>query len=560
MNSSPAGHSSPPAALRSFRLGALRLRLAEAADEPRVAALNYRTFVQELGQYADDGSGRREDKFHAKNRYLLCERDGALVGMVAVHDQPPFSVSSRLPDGQCVEDLSTRPLEVRLLSVRPDLRGGQVALALMYAVLRYCRENEYKELWISGVTGQLRLYKRLGFRTLGPSVQQGEAAFAPMRLRLADLPEKRLQMVLATLQRPGTARSGEAEAPLRSWLPGPPRLAPAVAAALREPVLYHRDPTFLDAFRTLREALSGWMNGMRVAPFCGSGTAANDALAWLLARLPRTRGRRGLLLANGEFGERLTGHARAAGLDFEVLQFPWGASWDLDQVLSRVDAGEAGWIWGVQLETSTGLLNPASELARALQPRGVPLVLDAVSALGAVPLPEGTLAATGVSGKALGALAGLCWVGATPEAVAEVDDADWPPSLDLPQQWRSAVPCHTLPSPPLLTLCASLREWAPPEGRALRFHRYEELGRRIREGLRAAGLEPLADGPLASPVVTTFQVPRGAATEEFLAQMHGAGHLLAGASRYLRERDWAQIATYGEFPDADVDALLAALE
>ncbi|MGD2017775.1 MAG: hypothetical protein PVJ89_06660 [Planctomycetota bacterium] len=67
------------ARLRPFSLGAQRVRLAEASDSDAIAALNHRTFVQELGQYEDDGSGARVDRFHAKNRYLLCERGWAQV-------------------------------------------------------------------------------------------------------------------------------------------------------------------------------------------------------------------------------------------------------------------------------------------------------------------------------------------------------------------------------------------------------------------------------------------------------------------------------------------------
>jgi aspartate aminotransferase-like enzyme/predicted N-acetyltransferase YhbS len=536
------------------------LRLAGPEDEAAVAELNYRTFVQELGQYTDDGSGLRQDKFHGKNHYMLCEREGELVGMVAVHDQPPFSVSARLPDGQTVESLSKRPLEVRLLSVRPDLRRGPLAMALMYSVLRFARENHYQELWISGVTGQRRLYTRLGFETLGPSVPQGKAAFAPMRMRISEIPESKMRLLRATLRRNGSFAPAGVEGPLQSWLPGPPRLAAPVAAALKAPPLYHRSPAFLDAFRDVRDALSNWMDGMNIAPWSGSGTAANDALACWIARAPETRGQRGLLLTNGEFGERLAGHARAAGLDFEVLQFPWCQPWDVEQVLGRVDAGGYGWVWGVQLETSTGALNPAAKLQRALQTRGVPLALDAISALGAVPLPTGTWAASGVSGKALGALAGLCWVGARPDPVDHALGSDWPPSLDLPQQWRSAGPCHTLPSPQLASLRAALYEWTPAERRTLRFERYAELGRRIRTALRDVDLEPLVAEEHASPVVTTFAVPDGTSTEEYLSQLRGSGHQLAGASSYLQERDWAQIATFGEVDDADLAGLLKSLD
>jgi aspartate aminotransferase-like enzyme len=58
-----------------------------------------------------------------------------------------------------------------------------------------------------------------------------------------------------------------------------------------------------------------------MSPFCpGSGTLANDAIAAQLSLLDG----RGLVLSNGEFGERLIDHARRFGLSFDVLKIEWG--------------------------------------------------------------------------------------------------------------------------------------------------------------------------------------------------------------------------------------------
>src|SRR5262249_21393962 len=60
--------------------------------------LNYRTFVTEIPQHHDTGDGRLVDKFHAKNIYFIAMRRDRVVGMISLHDQPPFSVADRLPD------------------------------------------------------------------------------------------------------------------------------------------------------------------------------------------------------------------------------------------------------------------------------------------------------------------------------------------------------------------------------------------------------------------------------------------------------------------------------
>ena len=69
----------------------------------------------------------------------------------------------------------------------------------------------------------------------------------------------------------------------------------------------------------------------------GSGTLANDAVAAQLTLEKKP----GLILSNGEFGERLADHAKRFGLTFDTLKFPWGQAFDLDvvqQFLSRSPA------------------------------------------------------------------------------------------------------------------------------------------------------------------------------------------------------------------------------
>lgn len=65
----------------------------------------------------------------------------------------------------------------------------------------------------------------------------------------------------------------------------------------------------------------------------------------------------GLVLSNGEFGERLVDHAARAGLSFQV-QRAWGEAFDFDQVRGILNRNpEIGWLWVVHCETSTGALN-----------------------------------------------------------------------------------------------------------------------------------------------------------------------------------------------------------
>ncbi len=135
-----------------LRVGRYFFKQAETADEiEQVHRLNYRTFVSEVQQYADDGAGRLVDKFHQKNTYFIAVRDGRVIGMISVHGEPPFSVTSRLPDPTILQRPGCRPLEVRLLAVDPGERNGPVAYGLMAVFYEFAAANGYTDVYISGV-------------------------------------------------------------------------------------------------------------------------------------------------------------------------------------------------------------------------------------------------------------------------------------------------------------------------------------------------------------------------------------------------------------------------
>lgn len=193
----------------TLRIGDLLIKTADQPDEfEQVHALNYQTFVREIGQHADPGAARLVDKFHAKNRYLIVKRGQAVVAMLAIHDRPPFSVAARLPDPGWIERTCPRPLEVRLLTVRPGERQTVVLPALLWFLFRTAHAAGYSHLLASGVRQQLRLYRRIGFEPLGPEKQSGAAWFTPLALEISQL-SRAAQQIAARFERLAPLGSGK---------------------------------------------------------------------------------------------------------------------------------------------------------------------------------------------------------------------------------------------------------------------------------------------------------------------------------------------------------------
>lgn len=184
-----------------FRLGSYRFKAANRPEEvEQIHRLLHRTFVFEIGQYPDSGAGRHVDKFHHKNTYFVAMREGQVKGMLAVHNQPPFSVADALACREVLERLCPKLLEVRLLAVEEEERGRQVLAGFMWLVHQYAVGKDYRYLTISGLLERQTMYRRMGFRPLGAPVQRGEAYFVPMLLDVTDLPE-RVRRVLSALRR-----------------------------------------------------------------------------------------------------------------------------------------------------------------------------------------------------------------------------------------------------------------------------------------------------------------------------------------------------------------------
>ena len=523
-----------------------------ASELEQVHRLNHQVFADEVRQHASQASGILIDKFHPRNRYFVGVRDQQVVAMVSAHAGPEFSVTRRLPDPALLQQLP-RPLEVRLLAVASGQRSGPLLAGVLWQVFDFARHAGYSHLLISAIATRLPMYRKLGFRPLGPAVSDGDACFLPMVMSLADQMRGNRPRV-ERHQRRWRTRHRETQ-PI-SLLPGPVEIAPQIEAAFQRPPVSHRCAAFVQQFEQVRIRLAGLMADLPVAVFPGAGTLANDLVAANLKAIFAEE--QGLILTNGEFGERITRQAAAAGLIFEELSFKWGSPWhlsSLDQALARRPA----WVWAVHLETSTGVLNPIDLLLQRAAAAGVGIALDCVSSLGAVPIVDptgGLLMASGVSGKSLGSYAGLAFVALSDAGRKKLAGKLLPSSFDLLRMLDARSPVSTVPSPLLAALaCALDRSYPTSCDASAHFRRSAELGPLVRRGLRSLGIEPLSPEAHAAPTITTFTPPHPA----FVSDCLRLGFQIAHESGYLLDRGWCQIATMGHVDDASLSRLFEGL-
>ncbi len=171
-----------------------RFKRATSPEElEQVFRLNHEVFAEELAQHQPDESGLLVDKFHDKNVYYVAIQDQCVLGMIALHDQPPFSIAGKLADADAVLSKLGRLIEVRLLAVEPAHRNGRVMAGLMLQAYHHARPNgetRYDTFVISGHADKAEIYHQLGYRDLGPAVKSGQALYIPMAVSIDDLAER----------------------------------------------------------------------------------------------------------------------------------------------------------------------------------------------------------------------------------------------------------------------------------------------------------------------------------------------------------------------------------
>ncbi len=515
----------------------LRYKVAsEPGEIEQIHRLNYRAFVEEIPQHPSNDERRLVDRFNDENVYLIALSDETVVGMLTVRGMRPFSLDGKLTALDSYLPPGRRLCELRLLAIEKEHRTAGVLPGLLSLLWEYAQEKGFDCGVISATTRQLKLYRRLGFEAFGPLVGTAEAPFQPMFITREVL-QARAESVSAL---PAVLR----REPL-NFLPGPASLHADVAAALQSPPEWHRSAAFVGEMQTLREGLRGLTQAPFVDVLLGSGTLANDAIAAQLARLDG----RGVILSNGEFGERLADHARRARLDFECIRFDWGRALDFESLNGR----DPSWMWVVACETSTGVLNDVERLTAVCRDRGARLALDCVSAIGAMQLDlSGVYLASGASGKALAGPPGLSMV--FHDHAIEPSPDDVPRYLDLGLYARNGVP-FTHSSNLVRALAVALRRVDWPA----RFDEIAERGAAARSRLRALGFEVIGAGAIPAPHVITIALPPTVRSVDVGCELARLGFLIAYGGDYLSTRNWIQIAMMGEVAMGALPPLARAL-
>ena len=346
--------------------------------------------------------------------------------------------------------------------------------------------------------------------------------------------------------------------------PGPTPLPPRVREALARDMVDHRGPEFEGSFAACTAALRRvFRTEHDVLILTGSGSGGLEAAVVNLF----SPGERVLSVSVGSFGHRFAETAAAFGVDVVRLEFDAGVAADPAAVADAL-AADPG-ITAVLLthnETSTGVTNDLPALARVVREAGRLVVVDSVSAVGAIPLEMDAwgcdVVITG-SQKSWMIPPGLTMIGVGPRGWEARAKARLPRMYWDWARAKASADKHQTPWTPAVGLIFALEAaLAQIEGEGLEHvhARHRRVGERVRAGVRELGLRLVArDAARASDTVTAFWLPDGASPGDLRRALRDEHDVvLAGGQDDLAGKI-LRIGHLGYVDLRDVDEALAAL-
>jgi aspartate aminotransferase-like enzyme len=164
----------------------------------------------------------------------------------------------------------------------------------------------------------------------------------------------------------------------RLFTPGPTPLLPAAQFAMAAADIHHRTPEFRALFLKVLGQLKVFVGTKNdVLLLSSSGTGAMEASVTNLT----SPGDRVLVLTAGKFGERWVDLAKAFGCVVDVVEKPYGQTFEIAEVKAALKPEHKA-VFMQASETSTAVSHDVETVAKLVKETGTLLIVDGITGLG----------------------------------------------------------------------------------------------------------------------------------------------------------------------------------
>ena len=296
------------------------------------------------------------------------------------------------------------------------------------------------------------------------------------------------------------------------------------------------DEDFRNLTKKLRESLLSLLGKSKslydCVPIQGSGTFAVESM--LGTFIPKNG--KLLVLANGAYGLRAAQTMDYLNRDYHLLDKgdylpPRGS--EVAAILEKDKA--ITHVLVIHCETSSGILNPLEEIGAVVKTAGRKLLIDSMSAFGAVPVDPEKVdfeAMVSSANKCIEGVPGFGFVFAKLSALQAAKGNCHSLSLDVEAQWSAMEKTGQWRfTPPTHVVAAFLKALEIHEaeggvsGRGARYTNNRDV---MVKGMRDLGFETLLDERWLSPIIVTFFCPEDPAFQfsKFYDLMKNEGYII----------------------------------
>jgi 2-aminoethylphosphonate-pyruvate transaminase len=328
-----------------------------------------------------------------------------------------------------------------------------------------------------------------------------------------------------------------------------------------------RDVEFRAIVKDIRKrllALAGCGPAYECVIMQGSGTFAIEAV---LGGFCPKADHSTLVISNGAYGERAAGILERLGRPQITIDKGDVTAPSADDVAVMIEADPLiSHVWAVHCETTSGIVNPIQEIAKAAKEKGKIVMVDAMSSFGAIPLQMeswGIDVMVSSSNKCIEGVPGFSYSICRRDLLEASKGRCHSVVLDLYDQWKGLEANgqfrFTPPTHALAAFHQALKEHAEQGGIAARGDRYGRNARILVHGMREMGFSTLLPDAMMGPIIQTFLTPRD---PNFVFERFYEGLRQRGFAIYpgkLTKLPSFRIGTIGQIDDRVIRGVLVAI-
>jgi aspartate aminotransferase-like enzyme len=354
----------------------------------------------------------------------------------------------------------------------------------------------------------------------------------------------------------------------RLFTPGPTPLLPAAQFAMAAADIHHRTPEFRALFLKVLAQLKVFVGTKNdVILLSSSGTGAMEASVSNLT----SPGDRVLVLSAGKFGERWVALTKAFGCEVDVVNAPYGETFDLAEVKKALKP-EHRVVYMQATETSTAVRHDVEAIAKIVTATDALLVVDGITGLGTTHFDVdgwGIDVLIGSSQKAVMIPPGLAYLSVSERAWAAMEKSTNPRYyFDLRKERKNAAKGESAYTPAVALIAglgAALDYIAVQAGGDLEKGRIALIdnsqvnAEATRAGLVSLGFKLFAPTAPAA-AATAVSVPEGMNSGDVVKTLKAKFALVTANGQGEMQGKIFRVAHLGFFDYLDTVAFLGAME